>query len=330
MYPSWWGQAFERLAAVTPARLVVLRWDGRGEPVVVWANPAAAALIAMTPEGAVGRPVSEVYPAQYLSEIIEQLRQARSEGSLVYEVVRELPSGRRTLAVITVALADDHFLSFALDRTAEREAQRRLGQVTKVTGAGMYHWNVTDNAVSWTDELFRLFGYSPGEVEPTPERYLQHVHPDDRGGLEDATNAARAGTVANSHSRHRIIPRDGGVRTVDVRIQTASDDAGQLLYVLGVVRDVTDEVELARHTERAQRASEQQQTALTVHDKVVQALATVVLALDLDEPDVARHEALAAMTAAQQVVADLLTEVGDFHGSVAPGTLRTAHQHDLA
>jgi PAS domain S-box-containing protein len=322
VYPSWWGTAFERLAAVSPARIVVLRWDGGDDATVEWANPAAAALVAVDPAEVAGRRVSELYPARYLDEVIDQLRRARAEGSLRYEVVRELPAGRRTLQASTLAIGGDRYVSFALDVTAEREAQRRLDQVTRLTGAGLYHWNVTTDEVTWTDEMFHLLGYEPGEVTPSAERYLDHVHPDDRQALEAATAGSRAGADAIDEVRHRLVRVDGSVRTVDVRAQSVGEPDGPLLYVLGVARDVTDEVEFQRHAELVRRAADHQRTALTLHDKVVQSLASVVLALDLDEVGTAKREALAAVEAAQRVVAELLADVAAVQGSIDPGSLR--------
>lgn len=321
-HPPWWGSAFEHLASVSPLRIAVVRWDGGDDALVEWANPATATLVGKDRRDIIGRRVSEVYPTQYVAEIVEQFRQAREDGRLFYEVVRELPTGRRTLDAVTVAIEDDLFLSIALDVTAQREAQRRLDEVSRITGTGMYHWNVADGSVTWTDELFRLFGYEPGAVDPTVELYLRHVHPEDRTSLEQATAATMSGGPTLSRSRHRIVRVDGQVRTVDIRGEPVTDATGQLLYVLGVIRDVTDEVELQRQAELLDRAEQQQRTALTVHDKVVQSLATVVLALDLDEVGTARSEAMAAVTAAQTVVADLLSEVAAVQGTIAPGALR--------
>jgi PAS domain S-box-containing protein len=321
-HPPWWGAAFEHLAAASRVRIAVVRWDGGADAIVEWTNPASAAMLGIPAEDAVGRRVGDVYPARYLPDVIEQFRQAREHGSWSYEVVRELPSGRRTLDAVSIAMEEDLFLSIAFDVTGEREAQRRLDEVSRHTGTGLYHWNIAEDELSWTDELFRLLGYEPDTVDATADRYLQHVHPDDRSELEQVITDARAGAGHVAHSRHRIVRVDGEVRTVDVRAQAITDEAERLLYVLGVIRDVTDEVELQRHTELLHRAEQQQRTALTVHDKVVQALATVVLALDLDELDTAREEAMEAVAAAQRVVSDLLSEVADVQGPIGPGSLR--------
>jgi PAS domain S-box-containing protein len=321
--PPWWGQAFEQLAQITPARIAVVRWSGGDDGIVEWVNPAAAELVEGTPAEVMGRRLSEVYPARYLGAIVEQFRSAAEEGVLRYEVVRELPAGRRTLRAASVPLGDELFLSFAIDITREREAERQLSEVTRLTGAGLFHWNVPDHSASWNDELFELLGYRPGEVEPRPELYLSHIHPDDVEPAEVAFAAAHSGEGEVTMERHRLVRSDGEVRAVDVRSHRVLDDDGRVAYVTGVVRDVTDETVVERQAELVRRAAERQRTALTVHDKVVQALATVVLALDLGELDTARTEAVAAVTAAQAVVADLLGEIGAVQGEVTPGALRT-------
>ncbi|MEX0835857.1 MAG: PAS domain-containing protein, partial [Nitriliruptor sp.] len=185
MHPSWWGSAFEQLAAVSPARFVVVRWEG-DDGTVEWANAATAALMDLEVSDIIGRRVSEVYPDRYLTEIAEQFRTAREQGSLRYEVVRELAAGRVTLNAATVPLGEDLFLSYALDVTVERETQRQLALVTELTGAGLYHWNLATDEVSWNDEMFRLFGHEPGAFVPRPGRYLEHVHPEDRSMVPEA------------------------------------------------------------------------------------------------------------------------------------------------
>lgn len=320
--PAWWSAAFEQVSAVTPSRIAVVRWHG-DDGTIEWLNRAGADLLGRDPDEVAGRPVSEIYPGRYVEEMAEQFRRAAADGSYSYEVVRELPAGRRTLQAVNIALGGDRFVSFAVDVTREREAERRLTEVTALTGAGLFHWNVPEDESSWTDEVFRLLGYEPGEVVPSPEVYLQHVHPDDRSRGEHAMAAARGGHSEVTVGRHRVLPVEGDERTVDVRSQRVTSGDGRVAYVSGVIRDVTDEVALAQHAELVRRATAQQRTALTVHDGVVQALATVLLALDLGEIDTARAEVLSAVTAAQSVVADLLGEIAAVRGSVAPGSLRT-------
>jgi PAS domain S-box-containing protein len=322
--PEWWLDALERLAETALMNVAVVRWDGGDDAVVEWINHAGAALVGGEPEALIGRSLSETYPPELMAELLGRFGEARQTGSVTYEVVRELPTGRRTLHATTIALDGDRLLALAMDRTTDREAARRLEQVTELTRAGLYHRNVVDEQTTWSDELYRLLGYEPGEVAPDSELYVEHVHPEDRVRVLQEVSDARAERRPVLRSRHRIVQRQGGIRSVDLRAQLVSDPAGRLLYASGVVRDVTDEVERERHEELVRRATEHRQTALQVHDGVVQALSTVILALQLDELETARAAALEATTNAQELVTDLLGQVAaEQGGTLRPGSLRT-------
>ena len=86
----------------------------------------------------------------------------------------------------------------ALQGRALWETAEQLGQI------GAWEWNTRAERLVWSDNTFRLFGYEPGEVEPTPERAFERIHPAD---LERVRNDATEPTV---HASVRV--QDGGAR----------------------------------------------------------------------------------------------------------------------
>lgn len=326
--PGWWVDALTRLTALSPLRLVVMRQDIADDPVVEWANELGAAVIDRAPDVVVGKRLRELYPEDAADDVIEHLRDAREAGETWYEVVRDLPGGRLTARVQILALDDDRFLSVAYDTTGEREAERRLAQVTDAVSVGIYQWNVRDDRPEWSDGLFELLGYATGEVEPSVERFLEHVHPEDRPQLEGAADQARR-DAPFADVGYRIVRTDGVVRYVEGRSQLAFDAEGQLLYVLGVVIDITDQVELQRHQEAARRTADRQRTALQVHDRIVQGLSTAWLALQLGEQDEAMSALEESTAQAQHLVTELLGDVAA-DGGIEPGDLRQARSDEGA
>lgn len=321
--PEWWVEALGRLAESALGHIAIVRWQDGQAPILEWVNEAGRVLMDVAPGSLAGRRLEEVYPPELMPEILQHFRDARRSGTVSYEVVRELPTGRRTLSATTFALGDDRLVALAYDLTAEREAERRLEQVTALTGAGLYHRNLVDDLTTWTDELFRLFGYEPGAFTPSREAYVDRVHHADRPRLEELLSEVGGDKRSLLDDRHRIVRSDGEVRSVDLRAQLVRDGDGAIIYALGVVRDVTDEVERGRQAELFRLAAERQQTALQVHDRVVQALSTVVLALEMGELATARSAALEATVNAQTLVRELLSEVAEAHGgTVTPGALR--------
>jgi PAS fold len=49
---------------------------------------------------------------------------------------------------------------------------------------GTWDWDFASGAVTWSDGSFRLLGYEPGSVEPSYQRFLACMHPEDRFGYE--------------------------------------------------------------------------------------------------------------------------------------------------
>lgn len=105
----------------------------------------------------------------------------------------------------------------------------------------------------WSDELYRLLGFAPGTVKPTPEVFLQAVHPEDRELV------ARSQCQAMFERKpycidYRIVLPDGGVRTVCEQSAINSN------VISATVQDVTErhsaEVALRASSDRDRLLSE--------------------------------------------------------------------------
>ncbi len=119
--------------------------------------------------------------------------------------------------------------------------------------AGIGSWTVLDDDPSprWSDNLFRLLGYEPGEVAPGLEPVLARAHPDDREAIRDGlTRAAReTGRVV----RFRVTMPDGARRRLVMRTRRAGQQRGRA-RIVGWLTDVTEETARARALEEATNA----------------------------------------------------------------------------
>jgi len=89
--------------------------------------------------------------------------------------------------------------------------QRQLDAAQQVTHIGSWDWDLTTGHVTWSDELYRIYGLEPRKVEISLEGFLARVHPDDRERVQREVSAAvqRGGRFAH---RERIVRPDGSVR----------------------------------------------------------------------------------------------------------------------
>ncbi len=137
-------------------------------------------------------------------------------------------------------------------------ARERLDQVapspgppvdehTRVPAAG-YVYRVCEDRWEWSDDMFRLHGFEPGEVVPTTELLLRHKHPDDVASVRSVFCAA-LGEGRAFVCRHRLIDAHRHEHTVLAFGFPEHDPAGEVRTVWGTVADVTGH--LARDTREA-------------------------------------------------------------------------------
>jgi PAS domain S-box-containing protein len=131
-------------------------------------------------------------------------------------------------------------LSRMIDRRTE-ELQRlhgRLVEAQEVAHVGSWEWDVVKDSIWWSDEMYRLYGLSPGSPIMY-EQYVERVHPDDRALVQE-TVARSAQTGEPFTFEHRNLRPDGSTRTLHARGRVVLDDDGRAIRMHGVGHDITE------------------------------------------------------------------------------------------
>ena len=128
-----------------------------------------------------------------------------------------------------------------LEAAAQLEEGARLLRMAEMM-AGVGHWRLDADTheIFWSDEVCRIHERAPGDIPPLEEA-IAFYHPDDRPEVE--TNVARALSEGRPWSmRTRLSLPSGRIRHVDSVGQVERAPGGAIVGVVGVFRDVTDEV----------------------------------------------------------------------------------------
>ncbi|HVG08628.1 MAG TPA: ATP-binding protein [Thermoanaerobaculia bacterium] len=139
-----------------------------------------------------------------------------------------------------------------------RESQALLAASQRMAKVGSWVLDLLDtsdlhrNALRWSDETYRIFGYEPRSVEVSNDLFFSHVHPDDRLRLQETVAAALRDDIPYE-IENRIVLRDGTEKVIYQWAEIERDSEGRPWRLLGSCQDITER----RRAEEALRASEE-------------------------------------------------------------------------
>ena len=232
-------------------------------------------------------------------------RVCTGDGSLLWvrtrgSVTRD-ESGQPVLLVATAQDITDRIASEA----RLQESERRLLEAQRVARLGRWDWDVLEDRVTWSEEMYRIFGLDPQAREATYADYLERIHPDDRERVDLVVQQAWDGKDVYEVD-HRIVRADGSVGWVAGRGEIVRDDRGRPLRFHGTATDVTERKRAEAEAERsasALAAQAEQLRRLAFTDPLT-GLANRALFNDRLEHAVARRE--------REQVSVLLLDLDDF------------------
>jgi len=113
--------------------------------------------------------------------------------------------------------------------------------VTSTGPTGTFDYTVATETWRWSEQLFAIHGFGPGDVVPTTELVLSHKHPDDREAAARTIERARS-TGDPFALWHRVVDAAGHLHQVVVVGSGVHDESGAVVAVRGHMVDVTDAV----------------------------------------------------------------------------------------
>lgn len=150
------------------------------------------------------------------------------------------------------ALHDAHgelrgFTKICRDLTQQKEMEMQLSDTRMrreaTLGAaevGTYVWDVVTDRLVADPNMARLFFGDESRTVATGNDYQECIHPDDRGFVNEAINAALRGDVPVLDVEYRVLRPDRSTRWVISRGVARRDSQGQPMQLPGVIIDITD------------------------------------------------------------------------------------------
>jgi len=302
--------------------------------VATW-NLGAERIKGYKAEEIIGRHFSTFYLAEDAATGIceQELQDAQMYGRVEAEGWRLRKDGSRFWAAVTItALYDEDktlrgFAKVTRDVTERRKVteallqhERLLDETQRLARLGSWEWDIDGDHVTWSDEMFRIFGIEREGFTPTYAAYLERLDPEDRlVANELVLRCVESGDPYIFD--HRVTRSDGSEGWVQARGRAVRDASGAIVKLQGTAQDVSDRRQAEEAREALAALALRQRHALEVNDDIIQGLAVADLALNLDDYAKARDAIGETLMAARRFVTDLLGETGDAL-PISPGDLR--------
>lgn len=117
-------------------------------------------------------------------------------------------------------------------------SNERLKEAQRISHVGNWVWDLTNNNVYGSDEVFRI-------LERTPEQMKEHegfgsnVHPDDKQHVDDIIAKALADRRPFSFEA-RVLSGQHQVKTIFCHAQLSINEKDEVAAIHGIVQDITD------------------------------------------------------------------------------------------
>ena len=133
---------------------------------------------------------------------------------------------------------------------ALRKSEASLAEAQRIAHIGHWELDIVNNVLTWSDEVFRIFGVEPQAFGATRDAFSSYVHPDDLPNVnqvvEDAFNKVQPFDV-----EHRIVRGDGSIGVVHELAELIFDKANNPIRMVGTVQDITERKQLIEERTKA-------------------------------------------------------------------------------
>jgi PAS domain S-box-containing protein len=146
-----------------------------------------------------------------------------------------------TVLLLLVGTISDLITRLLLQKQEEALiAAAALRRAQAIARVGSWEWDVANNTIRWSDELYDIFGLGPESSHSTYEDYLRHIHPDDRSWVAGIIERSLKTHKPFSYD-HRIVKRGNKVQIIHTEGKVVTNRRGKAVQLYGTAQDITDE-----------------------------------------------------------------------------------------
>lgn len=218
----------------------------------VYVNPRMAQMLGYRVKDMLRRPIGDFMGKAARETIEETLARRRQGVSEQYEFRFRRSDGSELCTLMegnplfdengayqgALAMATDITQRIALERSV-RLRDEQLSNAEHLAHLGSWSWDVENDKVSWSDQLYRIYGMEPQSEIITFENYLGKVYPEDRERCMQLVQESLHTRKPFKYDE-RIYWPDGSTRHLVSRGNVILRADGSVDRMVGICMDITD------------------------------------------------------------------------------------------
>ncbi|WP_372959641.1 PAS domain S-box protein [Methanoregula sp.] len=212
-------------------------------------NDTLCKMLGYTREEMQSRSLHQIETKLTPNQITERIQEITRTGSDRFETQYRCRDRNLIDVEVSVVYSDKiqgGLVLFLRDITERKNAEKALretntafSQAQELAHVGSWHYDLRQNVITWSDELYRIFGYRPGGIVLDLEKIRERIHPDDLD-KHDRILAAAAETHVYEPGEYRIIHPDGTMGYISTKGFATVDENSEVTHLMGVVQDITE------------------------------------------------------------------------------------------
>jgi PAS domain S-box-containing protein len=226
-----------------------LDWEFR----YVYVNERFCFVTGLQPEELLGKTLWEMFPEIRGTDVEQWLREAMNLGiPNCYEFYfpplqswfeQRLYPTSFGISQFSVEINERKRKEQERERLLEElcESRERLERTEQMAHLGSWELDLVTGRLTWSNEVYRIFGLQPQEFGATYEAFLERVHPDDREAVDAAYSSSLREDRDGYEIEHRVVRKGTGeIRYCLERCLHVRDADGKIVRSLGMVHDITE------------------------------------------------------------------------------------------
>ncbi|MBD3671467.1 MAG: PAS domain S-box protein, partial [Gammaproteobacteria bacterium] len=153
--------------------------------------------------------------------------------------------------------SNPHFVAIVRDISEQTRIERKLRrseelllEAQAIAHIGNWNLDIVTGQATWSRELFHLFGYDPKTVQPSVERFMAAIHPDDFDAVKLAMERAMDPHIRQAYEVRFRVNLEDELRIVEENGRVVFDDNDKPLRMYGTTMDVTSRVQAEQRYQR--------------------------------------------------------------------------------